>query len=376
MSEENPKDPHSGDNGPTPFQPTESLPTQAAFGYGQPGAAPQGASASEAYGQSQQPQQGYGQAPETQQYTPQGGPPTVSYPVQGQYQQQYGQGEQYAQQGGPYGQGAPYDQQYAAQYGAGQQGQQQFGQGGYYDQQGNYVPAQYGNQGGWNPPGGQPPKKGGFPLWGWLLALIALAAIVVGILFFTGVLGGGDDDEPTPGPSSSAPVTTPAPSPSTPDPIPSTTPAPSPSTSPSPSPSTTPGGTINEGSATVGEWTVEVANSNPNANDILAEGMVPVTPDAGNKFMGVQVRLTNNGDAAADPYVEMYVNLADDSLSETFYEEFVFDRDDTVISIGDVEPGQAGEGWMFFEVPEDFSGGVLEMWSFDNALEDVYLRVQ
>ena len=40
MSEENPKEPHNGEGGPTPFQPTESLPTQAAFGYGQPGVAP------------------------------------------------------------------------------------------------------------------------------------------------------------------------------------------------------------------------------------------------------------------------------------------------------------------------------------------------
>ncbi len=385
MSEENPKDPLGGGNEPTPFQPTESLPTQAAFGYGQPGVAPQGGSAAEApqggygpptdvYGQAGnygQPADGYGQLPATQQYAPQGGPPTVSYPVQGQYQQPYGPGDGGYGQADPYGQQAQYA---AAQYGPGQQGQPQFAQGGYYDQQGNYVPPQYSGPGGnWNPPGGQPPTKGGFPVWGWILAVVALVAIVVGILFATGVLGGADEPSPTPTPSAS--VTTPAPSPTTTEPVPTPTttePAPSPTTT---SPNPNPGGTINEGSATVGNWTVESANFNPNANDILAGGMLPATPTAGNKFIGVQLRFTNNGSTSADPYLNMYVSLTDESLSANYSEEWVFDRDDTMISIGDVDPGQAGEGWVFFEVPEGFSGGVLEMWDFENALDDVYLRV-
>lgn len=401
MSEENPKEPHNGEGGPTPFQPTESLPTQAAFGYGQPGVAPQGVSAAETpqggYGQPPegfgQPPEGYGQQPPTQQYTPQGGPPTVSYPAQGQYQQPYGQPEGYPQptEGYPqpaegYGQGDPYAQQAqyaAAQYPAGQYGQGQPGQygapqGGYYDQQGNYVPPQYSGQGGnWNPPGGQPPKKGGFPVWGWILAVVALIAIVVGVLFATGVLGGKDDPEPKPTPTN---TTQPAPSPTATSPSPSpspTTTSPSPSPSPtttSPAPNPNPG-TINEGSAPVGSWTVESVEFNSNANDILSQGMLPTTPTAGNKYIGVKLRFTNNGSAVADPYLSMYVSLTDESLSADYTEEWVFDRDDTMISIGDVQPGQTGEGWIFFQVPDGFSGGVLEMWSFDSALEDVYLRV-
>lgn len=401
MSEGNPNDPRNAENGAEPMQPTESLPTQAAFDYGQPGGAPQGGSAAEApqggYGQNaggaygQNAGDGYGQGPATQQYAPQGGPPTVSYPAQGQYQQQpYGQQggypqDPYAQQQSGYGQD-PYGQQGqypGVQYGAGQPGQQ-FAQGGYYDQQGNYIPPQFNNQGGnWNPPGGQKPSKGGFPVWGWILALLAVAAIIVGVLFATGVIGGGDEPEPTPTTSGSAPApkpstTEPTPSPSDVDPVPTpttstpTSPSPTATGAPTPNPNA---GTINEGSATVGNWKVEQASFNPNANDILAQGLVPATPTAGNKFIGVQLRFTNNGTAPADPYLSMYVSLTDEGLSATYSEEWVFDRDDTMISLGEVQPGQSAEGWVFFQVPESANGGVLEMWNFESSLDDVYLRV-
>ena len=373
MNEENPTDPHNANHGShadTPAEPTESLPTQAFL----PGSQPPGASSGEpsqaGYGQpgSYGQPSGYGQAQgDYGQGSPvgPGQPGGYGQPPQGAYGQQ------------PHGQNPPTgDGQYAGnQYGAGQPGQQQFGQADYY----NPTPPQYGTPGGqWNPPGGPPPAKKGFPVWGWILLLIAIAAITVGVLFATGVLGGEDEPEPDPTPTQPAPTTPPSPSSTTP-PLPSPTPTVPDPTTPPPSTDPSPGGGagsgINEGSVDVAYWQVEVVDYNPDANDILAEGFSAATPAAGNKFIGVQLQMTNNGSEAADPYLDMFMSLTDDSLTELYSEKNTFDRDDTVISIGNVEPGQSSEGWVFFEVPEDFSSGALDIMDFDDSMNSIYLKV-
>ncbi|MBM9434036.1 flagellar basal body-associated FliL family protein [Flaviflexus equikiangi] len=111
--------------------------------------------------------------------------------VQGGYPPQYGQ-PAYGQEG--------YGQQYGQQY-----GQPAYGQGAYPQDgaPGGYPPSYggYENGGGYPPYGGgygQPPSKGKGPLIAWIvLGVILLIAIVVGILFATGVLSSSDEQEPS-----------------------------------------------------------------------------------------------------------------------------------------------------------------------------------
>ena len=145
------------------------------------------------YGQTQDPYQSYGAQsfpPEGQQYPP--SQPTQAYPYGSPH---YGQPAQDGPQGqqdyGQPGYGQPYGQ---PGHGAPQYGQQGYGHEGHPGQPGAY-PAGYG--GGYPPYGGygQPQKSRG-PLVAWIvLAVLLFIAIVVGILFGTGVLGG---DDPNP----------------------------------------------------------------------------------------------------------------------------------------------------------------------------------
>lgn len=337
MSEENAKGPLDEAAGSTPVQPTEPLPS----------------------GQS------WTSSPAPQ-FPPQGGQGTASFAQQGTLG--YGQSQQYSQ---------------APQYGA-----PQFPQGGYYDQQGNYIPPQYNSQsgqGGWN--GGQVPQRssGGVPLWAWILLVVAAVAITVGVLFLTGVLGSSSNSDENPkattAPASEQP-TIPAPSPVTTVPSPSSSaqgsstesPSPRPTTS-SPTPGQKPTVEVHEGQAVVGNWKLEVSEYNPDATDMLAGGFLPSTPSLGNKFIGVKFTFTNNGAGAADPFTDMFFTLMDDSLTTTYREEWALDREDTVVAMDEVDAGNSGLGWVFFEVPKDFSTGVLDIWDFAFDAADVYLKI-
>lgn len=177
-----------------------------------------------------------GSAPEAGQYGQQPYNPNATQQFQSQNygQDQYGQTQAFgAQQGGQYNQGQGY-------------GGDQYGQG----QPGSYPPAQsgggqYGGGGYGQPPYGggnygQPPEQGKGKLVAWIvLGVVVLIAAVVGILFATGVIGGGDDEadgEET----TSQTVTEPDPDPSTDETEPSTT-------DPENDPSTTPQGGGTEG---------------------------------------------------------------------------------------------------------------------------------
>ncbi len=393
MSEENAKDPLNEAAGSTPFQPTEPLPSAQAWqSTPAPQFPPQGGQPTASFAP-----QGQSGVPQGQQYGAQPG-----YPQNDTYGQQaafghgqpYAQGQQYAPQ--PYGQGQPYGhgQQFGQpqqfqQYGPGQQytpdqqfGAQQFPQGGYYDQQGRYVPPQYNSQsgqGGWN--GGQPPRTSGdgVPIWAWILLLVAAAAIALGVLFLTGVFASSSDSAAnspaTAAPSSDEP-TIPAPTPVTTVPSPSAlstdSPSPNPTTA---SPGQKPTVKIQEGSAVVGNWKLEVSEYNTDATDMLASGFLPSTPSAGNKFIGVKFTFTNNGTGASDPFTDMFLTLMDESLTTSYREEWALDRDDTVVAMDEVAAGKSGPGWVFFEVPKDFTTGVLEIWDFSFDAEDVYLKI-
>ncbi|MFT3944233.1 MAG: DUF4352 domain-containing protein [Ancrocorticia sp.] len=338
MSEENTRDPLNEASGSAPFQPTEPLPTA-------------------------------WQSDPAPQFPP---PPRFGQNQHFAHPQQFNQSQQFAPPQPP--PGGYYDQQ-------GNYVPPQPPPGGYYDQQGNYVPPQYtsqSGQGGWN--GGQPPQRSrGVPIWAWILLFVALSAIGAGVLFLTGVFSSSSDvtEGPTTAPASEQP-TIPAPSPVTtaPGPVP-TSPVPSPTTAPSPttSPGQKPTVDIHQGSAVVGNWTLDVSEYNADATEALASGFLRSTPASGNKFIGVEFTFTNNGDAAADPFTDMFFTLMDDSLTTTYREEWALDRDDTVVTMDEVEVGKSGSGWVFFEVPKEFSGGILEIWDFSLDGKDVYLKI-
>lgn len=334
MSEENTREPLNQDSGLAPFQPTEPLPTA-----WQSGSAPQFPP--------HQPSPSF--APQDQ-YSPSG------QDASGQWYappSQYAQGQSYGSQ--PYGQ----DQQFAPP---------QAPQGGYYDQRGNYIPPQYNSQsgqGGWN--GGQPPQRSrGVPAWAWILLIVALSAIAVGVLFLMGVFNSTSEVAENPTVLASDQPTIPTPSP-----VPTlSSPAPTIGT-----PGQKPTVQIQEGAAVVGDWTLEISEYTADMTDALARGFLPSTPNPGNKFIGVKFTFTNNGMAASDPFTDMFFTLMDESLTVTYREEWALDRDDTVVAMDEVGVGKSGSGWVFFEVPRDFSSGVLEIWDFSFDAEDVYLKI-
>ena len=174
-------------------------------GYGQP---QQGYD--QQYGQEAAYGQNYGQQPSQAYSAEQAGYGHTTQPYQASHQEQFGQQPTQSFSADQAGYGQPqqgYNQQYGQQY-----GQQGYGQQGYGpdSQPSSYPPAQAsygggqyggGNYGGYPPQGGgygQPPNKGRGPLIAWIvLGVILIAAVAVGILFATGVIGGGDDDETT-----------------------------------------------------------------------------------------------------------------------------------------------------------------------------------
>ena len=348
MSEENAKDPLNEAAGSTPFQPTEPLPSAQAW---------KSASAPHF------PPQGNGQDVPF-------APPQGQQPALGYGQPQYAQGQ-------PYGHGQPFvqPQQYSQPYAQGPQYNQspqfappQAPQGGYYDQRGNYIPPQYNSQsgqGGWN--GGQPPQRSrGVPAWAWILLIVALSAIAVGVLFLMGVFNSTSEvaENPTVPASDQPTIPTPSPVPTL------SSPAPTIGT-----PGQKPTVQIQEGAAVVGDWTLEISEYTADMTDALARGFLPSTPNPGNKFIGVKFTFTNNGMAASDPFTDMFFTLMDESLTVTYREEWALDRDDTVVAMDEVGVGKSGSGWVFFEVPRDFSSGVLEIWDFSFDAEDVYLKI-
>ncbi len=387
MSDENAKDPRNEAAGSTPFQPTEPLPSVDAWqSVSPPQFPPQGSGPDVPFappqGQRVQPgQEQYGQPPQPgQEQPPQYGAGYGQNNGHGQ-QPAFGYGQQQYAQGQSYGQGQQFaqPQQYSQAYGQGPQynQSQQFAapqapQGGYYDQQGNYIPPQYNSQsgqGGWNSGHTVQRSGGGVPIWAWILLVVAVLAIAVGVLFLTGVLGSSSDSienpKATTAPASDQP-TIPAPSP-----VPTLS-SPSPTIS---SPGQKPTVQVQEGSAVVGNWKLEISEYNADTTDLLASGFLPSTPSPGNKFIGIQFVFTNSGTVAADPFTDMFFTLMDDSLTVTYREEWALDRDDTVVAMDEVEVGKSGSGWVFFEVPKAFSGGVLEIWDFSFDAEDVYLKI-
>jgi len=262
------------------------------------------------------------------------------------------QGSQYGQVGGP--------GQYGASYPSGQPGS--FGQSGSYGAGG--YPGGY--PGGPVGPG-QPPAGGafgsgssgrrGFPVWGWVLVAVAVVGVVVGILFATGVFGGGNKEaDPTPTPSA---VTESSPSSL------STTPSED-TTTPTQTATTPATEQLDDHSARVDDLTVETLEYNSDASETIANNPDQAGDEVseGNKIVGVKVKVTNNGSKAVDPFFGIGGPFLYDSKGRD-YMWFDYWGDGSIESVGMLSGGDEVEVWVYFEVPQDFSldEAPFETWS-------------
>ncbi len=215
------------------------------------------------------------------------------------------------------------------------------------------------------------PQKKSSPI-GWILMIVAgLAAIIVGVLFATGVLGGSDAEEKKPQAQAEVTATpTPTSEPTSADPTPEET-----ATSEKPKP---PVADLPDGMYQYGDWGIAVIEYN---NDATAEVTAlptyadgSITPlEADQKFVGIKVRLKNlssdtlNTNWDSPPGLVLYTS---ENTFDYSFEEFLFgDEPGTVPAIGDLAPGAEGEGWYYVIVPADFTGGKLSFWEYDTFSE-------
>ena len=310
-----------------------------------------------------------------------GGP---QFSPQGQQSAGYGQAAGYGQPGQQpaYGQGAPgygqptggYGQQQAG-YGQQQAGYGQYPAAGGYrgPQPGSYQqPGQYPPAGGYPPgqfPPSQPPSGRRFPLWGWIVAAIAVVGVVVGILFATGVFGGDEEASPT---SSATSTPTPTPAPSTSSTTPSPTPTPTTTTTPDSTETPEEAWTverIDDHTARTNSIVVQVLEYNDNANDVVTKQVSTspgdtAKPDAGNRFVGVKVKVTNDGDGPVFPALEcMNLLLFENDVP---YLWIVAEGDDLLFDVTYMDSGEEAEGWIYYEVPESFSFHGLGVTDLDD----------
>ena len=239
------------------------------------------------------------------------------------------------------------------------QGSQPQGQGSQYGQAGSYGAAGYpggGYSGSQMGPGGpvgpgQPPAGGafgsgssgrrGFPVWGWVLVAVAAVGVVVGILFATGVFGGGNKEaDPTPDPT-----------PTTPDPTPT-------------------GSTverIDEHTAIVDDVTVKVLEFDSDATSVLESAKASEVHDdleEGDKLVRVKVRVTNGRSEPVRPYSDVGGLVLIDS-EQQWYRDFGYYSEDALIKVYELAPGEQAEAVLYFALSKDFDTSVLafELWS-------------
>jgi len=185
----------------------------------------------------------------------------------------------------------------------------------------------------------------GLPGWTWALvgALIVIAVVVAGVM-----IAGRNHAAPTP-PATSRTGPIPASTPTMPEP-----------TTPEPSPSPTSGPTQ------IGDWSVEVLEYKPDVTEYLTTYDPPVTlVIEGHRFLGIKLRVTNTGDKA-DPYIAVAVRLRGTTNGHPLYEPYQIDTvdyrgDDYFDEIPRLEPGESGEGWLFYEVRGDFELTGIDM---------------
>ncbi|AWE41766.1 hypothetical protein DDD63_02210 [Actinobaculum sp. 313] len=118
---------------------------------------------------------------------------------------------------------------------------------------------------------------------------------------------------------------------------------------------------VSTGPTQVGEWTVEILEYSPNVNDILAAADQPVYIE-GHKYVGVKLRITNNGTDRVAPYVDLDRYIIGISKG-TYYEHHMdtagYHGDEYLVKVHWLEQGETGEGWLYYQVPGDFTPTVM-----------------
>ncbi|AWE43121.1 MULTISPECIES: hypothetical protein [unclassified Actinobaculum] len=182
----------------------------------------------------------------------------------------------------------------------------------------------------------------GLPGWAWafLGGLIVIAVVVAGV-----TIAGRNHATPTPVPSGN--TVGPAPTPTT--------------TTPEPTVSPTSGPTQ------IGDWSVEVLEYKPDVTEHLTTYDPPVEITIeGHRYLGIKLRVTNTGDRA-DPYVDVGVRLDGYTNGHKLHEPYYFEvgtryrGDDYLLKLPPLEPGESGEGWLFYQVRGDFELTTIEM---------------
>ncbi|WP_206435735.1 hypothetical protein [Actinobaculum sp. 352] len=183
----------------------------------------------------------------------------------------------------------------------------------------------------------------GLPGWAWVLvgALIVIAVVVAGIMI-------AGRNHATPTPATSDHTTRPVPTPSTATPEPTTV-----------SPTS--------GATQIGDWSVEVVEYKPDVTEYLTTYDPPVKITIeGHRFLGIKLRVTNTGDRA-NAFTELGERLDGYTNGHKLYEPYYLDvgvsyrGDDYLSDVRYLEPGESGEGWLFYEVRGDFELTDIEM---------------
>ena len=198
-----------------------------------------------------------------------------------------------------------------------------------------------------DPTGGATPTtagRRGLPGWAWTLigGLIVIAVVVAGVMI------AGRDHTPPTATSSTSPI--PASTPTVPEP-----------TTPEPSASLTAGPTQ------IGDWSVEVLEYKPDVTEYLTTYDPPVEITIeGQRFLGIKLRVTNTGNERANAYVHLAERLRGTTNGHPLYEPYQVDTvdyrgDDYLIKVRYLEPGESGEGWLFYEVAGDFELTGIDM---------------
>ncbi|RTE48206.1 DUF4352 domain-containing protein [Actinobaculum sp. 352] len=302
------------------------------------------------------------------QWVPQGSQPQAQ-------RSQYGQAAAPGQYGASYPSGQPGWFGQSGSYGAGG------GAGSYPGATGGQAPssgqfAGYGSYGAGAYPGGPvgpgqplvggvfgsgPSGRRGFPVWGWVLVAVAAVGVVVGILFATGVFGGGDKEaDPTRTPSAVAE--------SSPSSL-STTPSED-TTTPTPTSTTPVAEKIDEYTARVNSLNLEAVEYNPDATEQVLKDPSKVldSPTEGQKIVGVKFKIKNIGSEPMDPFSDLggpYFYTADGEL----YPWFGYWGDGALILVGELSQGEEAEAWVYFDVPQDFSpeSAELQLWAHGDS---------
>jgi len=174
---------------------------------------------------------------------------------------------------------------------------------------------------------------------GWAWALVGALIVIAGIM-----IAGRNHATPTPPATSNT------------SPIPASTPTVPELTTVSPT----------SGPTQIGDWSVEVLEYKPDVTEYLTTYDPPVKLTIeGHRFLGIKLRVTNTGDRA-NAYTQLGQRLDGYTNGHKLYEPYYMDAgryegDDYLSEVRYLEPGESGEGWLFYEVRGDFELTIIEM---------------